>query len=194
MNPTDALQQDWRMYYNGAWMLHRTHGPVQVSVVSSRLYCFTYPNGEKEVEPIKCLASDLECWWPRSGSYNTVNGACYIARMTSRSMRKSAHPNEHYRVQWGRSGQYGMPALMVQLREGPSLITPVFAREVLRKNLTNSVALTHDLILSKDGNDTTVVFKGLRVGILREDEFEADYASAPMARRVTQRLMEVGIL
>ena len=194
MNPTDALEQDWRLYYNGAWMLHKLFGPVQVSVKGQTLYAYTYPDDERESEPVRCKADELECWWPRSGSYNTTNGAVYIARMTSRSMRKSAHPSEHYMVKWGRGGHYGMSSLMVQLRQGPKFIKPDFALEVLDRQLSASVALTHDLIIQRDNGDNIVIFKGIRAGKLLNGEFIAEFPTSPVARRVAQRLMEENVL
>jgi len=195
MNPLDSLQQDWRMYYNNAWMLHRAYGPVHVTVMDERLYCYRYPNDMMEGEPECIQAKDLECWWPRSGSYNTPSGAVYIARMCSRSMRKSAHPSEHYAVKWGTVGHYGMSNIMLQLRKGHAFVDVAFARRVMAESMAKSVAVAPDLILSNTAEGMLVVFKGIRSGIMATDtEFVPDFRDSALSRRVVSRLTEEGII
>lgn len=160
MRPSDALQQDWRLYYDQSWMHHVTLGPGLVRVIGSQLYFYRFPNDLMEAEAARVRATDLSCWWPRSGSFNTPQGAVYISRKTTRSMRKSANATEHYKVKWGY--QYYQPShidLMLQLRRGPSLVDVDFARKAIESGMAGSVAITPDIILSKTASKTlSVVF------------------------------------
>jgi len=123
MNPCDALQQDWRMYYDGSWMNHRRYGPGQVSVQDTDMFFYRYPDDKVDSNPTRVDPADLLCWWPRSGAYNTPGGAVYIARKATRSMRKSAHAGEHYVVRWGKVFMRSTSTtLMLQLRKGHSLV------------------------------------------------------------------------
>jgi hypothetical protein len=199
MRPSDALQQDWRLYYDQSWMYHTTLGPGLVRVHGAGLYFYRFPDDVIEPEATKVRATDLGCWWPRSGAFNTSMGAVYIARKTTRSMRKSAHPSEHYKVRWGQAYAFKSSThnLMLLLRRGPSLVDSDFARKAIRTGMTNSVAVTPDVILAKTSvpEELSVIFRGIPVGILTEDEdFEPSFARDALSRRVKEKLEQEHII
>lgn len=195
MNPCDALKQDWRMYYDGAWMKHKRHGPGCVMVSGNDLMFYRYPNDQPEPEPKVVLPRDLECWWPRSGAYNTPGGAIYISRKSTRSMRKSAHPHEHYVIKWGHEATaLNSVNLMIQLRKGHSFVELEFALKAIKEEMTKSVAITRDIILAASHDGIAVVFRGIKAGILEDGDFTPDYDEAPLARRVMSKLIEEGII
>lgn len=194
MKPSDALQQDWRLYYDQAWMDHRLFGPGLVRVLNNRLFFYRFPDDEMEPEGLLVRGSDLQCWWPRSGSYNVPGGAIYIARRTTRSMRKSAHPVEHYKVKWG-NPIHSNNELMLQLRAGPAIVDADFAKKAIDKGMTNSAAVSTDVILtSHEDSSYGVVFRGINVGEIEDDIFIPDYPASPLARRAESRLIEDGII
>jgi len=195
MNPCDALQQDWRMYYEGSWMRHRSYGPGMVSVQGDELYFYRYPNDQMEARPIRVGPRDLMCWWPRSGSYNTPGGAVYIARKATRSMRKSAHAGEHYTIKWGKE-YLGRAStnVMLQLRRGHSLVELDFALRAIKEKVTRSVAITQDVILANTPDGLAVVFRGIKVGMLEDENFIPDHERSPIARRAMQKLQEEGMI
>lgn len=195
MNPCDALQQDWRMYYEGSWMRHRSYGPGLVSVSGDELYFYRYPNDTLEAEPTRVNPRDLVCWWPRSGAYNTPGGAVYIARKATRSMRKSAHAGEHYMIKWGNACMRGTGyKLMLQLRRGHSLVELDFALRAIKEKVTRSVAITQDIILASTPDGLVVVFRGIKVGMLEDGDFIPDFERSPIARRAMHKLVEEGVI
>lgn len=185
MKPSHALQRDWPMYYAGTWMNHREYGPVAVSV-----------NGEGlEVtvgtDTIPADPNDLECWWPRSGSYNTKMGAVYIARKAARNMRKSASWGDHYTCTFGRTVRGSDPlSLMVR---GPNYISVEAALELLTLEVTESVAVTRDIILRATDSNIEVIFRGNATGTLTKDGFEPYVPLDPLSKRAYVKLMQEGI-
>lgn len=190
MNPSDALPQDWRMYYHNCWMEHTTLGIGMVAVSDNRLYFYNYQNGDSSVDPVKVNAQDLKCWWPRPGAYNTKAGsAVYISRKAIRTMRKSAVAGEHYVIKWG--PRLGNIDLMVALRAGPSRHSISYAAKVLKDGLVASVAVSRDLILAKDKfNNIVVIFRGLEAGEYRDGEFVPSFTGSPLAKRVMMKLTQ----
>ena len=196
MKPSDALQQDWRLYYDQSWMKHSQLGPGKVKVAGNSLYFFTFPNDVIEPEGKQVSPSDLSCWWPRSGAYNFPGSAVYVARKSTRSMRKSAHPTEHYVIKWGTSyDEVGPNTIMLHLRKGPSLVEADYAIRVLNDGLSTSVAVSHDIILSRTSSEALeVIFKGITVGTLEDGLFRPDYNRSALVRRAQDRLMQEGII
>jgi len=198
MNPIDALQQDWHLYYDGSWMEHTTKGPGQVVVNGHELYFYTYPDDMPEAAPKKVTPKELHYWWPRPGSFNTPNGAVHVTRMATRSMRKSAH-GEHYNCSWVGANYHNHPdkgQIMLWMRRGPNPVDVRFARQALAAGMTDSAAVASDLILATTpkANMLSVVYRGIAVGKLKGDIFMPYYKTAPITRRCTQRLMEEGII
>ena len=115
MKPSDVPVRDWQMYYAGTWMKHAVHGPALVSVRAADLMVNVHGE-EVLVDP-----SDLECWWPRSGSYNTPLGALYISRKAARNMRKSASWSDHYVCTYGRT-ERGIDGMKLMVR-GPNYMS-----------------------------------------------------------------------
>lgn len=195
MKPSDALQQDWRLYYDQAWMEHKIYGPGMVRVIGNSLYFYRFPDDQMEPEGISVRGTDLSCWWPRSGSYNAPGGAIYLARKTARSMRKSAHPSEHYIIKWGHA-DYGAHRIMLQLRAGPAIVDADFAKKALEAEVTSSAAIAHDLILTKGSVDEQfgVVFRGIHTGAIEDDEFCASSPGSALSRRTELRLREENVI
>jgi len=197
MKPSDALPQDWRLYYDQSWMRHSNLGPGKVRVSGGSLYFYQFPNDEPETEGVLVRPTHLSCWWPRSGAYNFPGYAVYIARKSTRSMRKSANPHEHYTVKWS-GGEYyddgSNNKLMLLLRKGPSLVDKDFAMKVLDEGMATSIAVAHDIILAKEKAGLSVVFKGIQIGTLKDDNFVPDFDRAALVRRATDRLMQEGLL
>lgn len=99
MRPHEALPQDWNLYYNNTYMLHKDIGPVFVRVGHGGLHVkkADRPNDEWQiVEP-----ESLSVWFPRTGAFNTSKNALYIARRAARSMRKSMSLGDLYYVKHG---------------------------------------------------------------------------------------------
>jgi hypothetical protein len=182
------------MYYEGAWMRHKAHGPGMVAVSGQTLYFYRYPNGRMESDPLVVEPEMLQIWWPRSGSYNTPGGAIYIARKAVRSMRKSAHAGEHYVIRWGKERMPRGSNVMLALRAGHSLVDLDFALRAIKEKMTKSVAVTRDIILAKTPDGLAVVFRGIKVGMLEDEDFVPDHPRSPIALRVTQKMQEESIL
>lgn len=185
MKPSDALTRDWPMYYAGTWMKHKFYGPVPVSVYDGKLFVEAH-GGRHPAEP-----HHLECWWPRSGSYNTKMGAVYIARKAARNMRKSASWNDHYTCTYGRTMR-GADPLHLMVR-GPNYIAVDAAMELLTLEVTESVAVTRDIILKAGDKDVEVIFRGNPTGILTADGFEPYVPLDPLSKRAYVKLMQEGI-
>lgn len=99
MRPHEALPQDWNLYYNNTYMLHKDIGPVFVRAGQGGLHVkkAERPNDEWTiVEP-----DTLSVWFPRTGAFNTSKNALYIARRAARSMRKSMSLGDLYYVKHG---------------------------------------------------------------------------------------------
>jgi hypothetical protein len=197
MNPSDALQQDWHLYYDGSWMSHEKYGPGQVVVSGGMqtLYFYRYRNDVPEAAPKEVKAESLHYWWPRAGALNTPMGAIYVTRTATRSMRKSAH-GEHFKVTWSGPQYYAdKTQLMLWIRRGPAFVDLDFALAALRNQMTTSVAVGRDLILSTTpGKDIyDVVFRGIVVGKLKSGVFMPYYKDAPLVARCMARLREEGI-
>jgi len=188
MKPSQANKQDWRMYYADTWMNHVKYGPGHIYVRDGQL---THTRGgrndpTRDVEP-----DDLECWWPRSGSYNTPRGAVYIARKAARNMRKSASYGDHYQLTYGRGDGGDVLRLMI---DGPDYLSVKEARAALRRNITASVAVTRDIILAMQDEHIVVVFRGIHTGVLTDNGFEAYIADDPLSKRAYVKLMAEGIV
>ena len=97
MKPTQALRQDWHMYYHDTWMVHVTLGYCRIQ--ARRGVLFALPLNTEEW--LKVSAKDLEVWWPRPGAYNTATAAAYIVRKPYRCMKRSAVSDTHYTVTYG---------------------------------------------------------------------------------------------
>jgi hypothetical protein len=177
-------------------MWHEEYGAGLVMVEDNDLLFFRFPDDRCESNPETVDPGELSCWWPRSGSYNTPSGAVYISRKSTRSMRKSAHPSEHYRVVWGNShGVLGMDNnLMVHLRKEKSTLPLELALDALNSDLTTSVAITRDVIIQYNKpNPPSVVYRGIAVGTLnKRNEFMPAHTT-PLTRRVLGQLREVGL-
>jgi len=188
MKPSQANKQDWRMYYSGTWMHHITRGPGYIQVLDGDLH---WSDGNEAHPAVQVEAADLECWWPRSGSYNTPGGAVYIARRAARNMRKSACMGDHYRLTYGH-GRGDCMALMVN---GPDYVTIKDAVKAINKNIAASIAITRDIIVTPTNkNEIEVVFRGNPTGILNDDGFEPYIQADPLAKRAYIKLMQEGVL
>lgn len=187
MNPSQALQQDYRLYYHGTWMKHESLGIGVIVVDGTTLYMYPYETGHQEDNPVLVEAQDLSCWWPRAGAYNTEQGAAYISRRSHRSMRKSATPIEHYVVKYG--PMHNDAGMMCTLRKGPERIALEDAIKLLRNTTRAAVAVTRDIILTKGSFETIgVVFRGLNCGEYRDGEFIPNFQGSPLAKRVMYKL------
>lgn len=196
MNPVDALQQDWHLYYDGSWMRHQQLGPGQVVVSGTELYFYSYPNDVPEAAPRRCMAGELSYWWPNGGAINTPFGACFVTRTATRSMRKSAHA-EHYGVSWhGPNFPMDKTQLMLWLRRGPALIDVDFAMKAMDNQMTPSVAVAKDMIFAATPQKGMydVVYRGVVIGKIKGRVFMPYYEDAPITRRCALRMREEGIL
>lgn len=187
MNPSQANKQDWRMYYSNTWMQHNKLGPGYITLDGRQFYWSRGGGAMQEIVPVS--SDDLECWWPRSGSYNTPYGAVYIARKAARNMRKSAAMGDHYQVMYGRtSGDF--IHLMI---DGPAYVSIKEAQKAMQQKLTTSVAVARDIILAHLDNSVEVIFRGNPCGILRDTGFDAYVPDDPLSKRAYAKLMQEGI-
>lgn len=85
---------------------------------------------------------------------------------------------------------------MLCLRRGCTFVDFKFAKECLSNGVTRSVALSQDLILSKEDNHIKVIFRGLDVGYLGLDykKFVAYFPEAHITKRAVARLTQEGVL
>lgn len=189
MNPVDALARDYNMYYNGTWMKHKPTGRI-VNVQVGEGYQFSYqlPAGVKwhETKP-----EELECWWPRSGSYNIGEGAVFIGRRARRNMKKSAY--DHYYVSWG----YYRESPLKIMAQNSKYLKFDDAVKCLNSGVSRSVAISKDIILSKPAGQPddkfTVVYRGTEAGSLENNQFIPIYEGTPAAKRAELKLVQEGI-
>lgn len=186
MNPKDARVVDWPMYYGGTWMEHSEFGPGYVEVRDEKL--FFKKNREEPL--IRVSSKDLSCWWPRSGSYNTPNGAVYIARQAARNMRKSAVQGDHYKLVYGYT-HGDTVSLMVN---GPDYVDVETALKMMKKNVSTSIAVTRDIILHNSEYGIQVIFRGNNAGVLDTTGFRPHIPADPLAKRAYVKLMQEGVL
>ena len=189
MKPSQANKQDWQMYYANTWMNHVKYGPGIVIVDPDGLQ---HTRGGEEDKLRRVKPDDLECWWPRSGSYNTPYGAVYIARKAARNMRKSASMGDHYQLIYGRGDGGDILRLMI---DGPDYMSVAEGVRTLRKQVCISVAVTRDVILAQQPNTDIieVVFRGNVTGTLSDDGFEPLIPQDPLSKRAYIKLMQEGI-
>jgi hypothetical protein len=156
------------------------------------MYFYIYPNDRREDNPVLVKHTDLVCWWPRPGAYNTPRGAVYIGRKAIRTMRKSALPNEHYNIRYGTVGRVW--EIMLILRKGPERQDLNFAVKVLNEELSPSVAITRDIILARGKfGEILVIFRGLYAGDYQNGEFISTFPGSPLAKLVRIKLAREGI-
>lgn len=189
MNPEDALRDDWPMYYEGCWMLHiPTQRVVQITLERGGGFKYRLPAGDVWHN---CEAEQLECWWPRAGSYNIGGQALFIGRRARRSMKKSAY--DHYFVSWGRQHHGNILKLMAK---GPNFVDMETAQRVIRKGITASVAISTDLIIAeknrKDGV-YEIIYRGTLAGELRDNQFIPIFDGTPAAKRAELKLVQEGV-
>ena len=159
MRPSEALPQDWGLYYNGTYMEHVTKGPVLVTVSRT--------NGTLSATAVRGLKTksvvqpeDLSVWFPEKGAFNTRKGATYIARRALRQMRKSLTLGDLYYCTMGEHlGAKGMIELLAQKKRS---LTP--ARTALKQVYSGEYtgrAVSKDLIiLGGTGINPSVYYKG----------------------------------
>ena len=185
MNPSDALPQDFGLYYDACWMRHKTHGIGMVRVINGDMY-LEYTKDRSG--PLQVQPKLLECWWPRPGAFNVGNGAVYIGRRALRNMHKSAVCGEHYFTKWGMCSGV---ELMQLLRDGPNHVTVDEGLRLLATNKRKSVAVSRDVILTPtttDGTETAVIFRGMEVGFLKNGVYEPAFSNSPLTGRVLRQL------
>ena len=175
------------MYYANTWMKHVKYGPGLIYVEEGQLH---HSRGGPDDKMRKVRPDDLECWWPRSGSYNTPYGAVYIARRAARNMRKSASYGDHYQLTYGQGDGGDCLRLMI---DGPDYVTVKEGIAALRKHLTNSVAVARDIILQTNKDDIEVIFRGNRTGTLGDMGFEPFIPGDPLSKRAFLKLMQEGV-
>jgi hypothetical protein len=192
MLPSEALPEDWRMYYNNCWMRHRRHGIGLIQIVGGMFYLYTFPDDVMESEPQRVNHEALECWWPRPGAYNTPQGAVYIARKSTRTMRKSATMGDHYYVSWGsKRGTNGYMPMLV-MRRGADFVDIPFGLKVINDGLSNSVAVSRELIINRTPTkELQVLFRGREVGVMQNGDF-IPLVDSPMSRRAHDKLIVEG--
>lgn len=117
-------------------------------------------------------------------------GAVYIARQTTRNMKKSASSRDHYFVRWGNA--LATNQMMLLLAEPPNYVTLKSAKEILDKKMVPSVAISRDIILTlgMEPNTYEIIFRGLPGGSLRNDVYEASFSGCPLAARVKAQIQE----
>ncbi len=187
MNPSDAMPQDYRMYYDGCWMEHTKYGVGYIRVKDGGMYLDKEGRGR---DLVRVKPSFLSCWWPRPGAFNVKKKhAVYIARRAMRNMRKSAVANDHYFLKWGMP--YGRD-VMLTLRDGPNPVEIREARRLLIAGTMLSVAISRDVILHPEDEPTadvqTVVFRGMDAGRLVMGTFEPLFSASPLTGRVLRQL------
>lgn len=176
------------MYYANTWMNHVEYGPGCIQVRDGQL---THSRGGPHDETRDVKPDDLECWWPRSGSYNTPYGAVYIARKAARNMRKSASYGDHYQLTYGRGDGGDVLRLMI---DGPDYLSVNEARKALRQKIAKSIAVTRDIILTQKDQGVVVVFRGMDTGVLSDDGFEPYIEADPLSKRTYVKLMAEGVI
>jgi len=177
------------MYYANTWMDHVKYGPGLILVNDGQL---RHTRGGPDDEPRKVKPDDLECWWPRSGSYNTPYGAVYIARKAARNMRKSASMGDHYQLTYGRGMGGDIMRLMI---DGPDYMSIKEAQRALAKNIAHSVAVTRDIILRQNEHEAVeVIFRGNPTGTLTDLGFEPFIPNDPLSKRAYIKLAKEGVL
>lgn len=184
MNPSDALSQDYGMYYDNCWMRHTTHGIGRVRVVGGDMYLERQPGAD----PIQVQPKYLECWWPRPGAFNCGDHAVYIARRAIRNMRKSATSGDHYFVKWG--SPYGKEVMMC-LKTGPNTETMDSAIDLIQKGRMSSVAVTRDIIIEPNDRkgEFNVIFRGMEAGTYTQDGgFIPLFSNNPWTHRILRQL------
>jgi hypothetical protein len=195
MNPTQALENDWGMYYNGTFMKY-DGVLMQVAcggfdhereVYRQGLHGRTGPRTVyKQLDPAL-----LECWWPRAGAYNIGRAAVYIGRQAYRNMKKSARMPDHYRIMWG--DQRLRDKCLWTMAKGPN---PIEYRTAIREVMNGerqAAAITADLILFRDGRNVQVVCRGEPAGTLKGRIFTPLFAGTPAAKRTLIKLQKEGI-
>lgn len=195
MNPSDAMPQDYGLYYNNTYMQHRTKGPVFVTAVPGELYAKPEKGRVGAVRP-----STLTPLWPRPGAYNYVasNGtatAVFISRRARRSARRSAS-TEHYHVSWSHSGNRTISGAMMwaAITEAPYPSASVALRRLRsRTNPTTAVAVSRDMILCKKSNYISVIVRGQVVGRIRNGVFVPSVEGTALCKVARMQLREVNI-
>lgn len=185
MNPSDALPQDYGMYYDGCWMKHTSLGIGRVRVVNGKMYFEKNPGQD---EPKIVRSKYLTCWWPRAGAFNIVgkHKAVFIARRAMRNMRKSAISGDHYFTKWGSP----TCRIMETLREGPNLLPLQEAIDLLKKPEWISVAVARDIILTNGEipDESIVIFRGEESGTYKYGCYTPMFSDNPLTGRILRQL------
>lgn len=191
MLPTEALPEDWRMYYHNCWMRHKRYGIGQIALVGGAFYFYLWPGDKPDDEPQRIQANALEMWWPRPGAYNTPQGAVIIDRKSTRTMRKSACPAEHYFVSYGVCPNYN--TMMHILRRGPNYVPVPEALEMFEKGLAQKLAVCREIILDTTRDDgIMVLYHGVEVGRY-EGGTLVPHKPSPLTRRCEEKLARASV-
>lgn len=184
MLPRDALPEDWRMYYNNCWMRHPELGVGLVSVIGSNFYLS--PRGEADSQE-RVDYRVLEMWWPRAQASNSpTNGAYFIHRKASRTMRKSATGGEHY---YAGNGMISHSFVMSQLSKDKQMhCGKKLGKLVLNNDLAVSVAVSHNIILRRKRNKFLVEFRGILLGELDDSGKIIAAQDTPLLRLAQREL------
>lgn len=166
MNPQDAPNADWRMYYNNTWMIHKKHGPCHVQVrmneETGESFFQVVTTEEKTYKRIN--SKDLSLFFPLVGSFNVGGSALYLGRRAQRQMRKSASYPDTYYITWG-SRRPNQLKLLKQV-VSPEYSSLESALEQV-SNGTPSVAISRNWIIAqKTSTLFNLIYKGTSIGTM----------------------------
>lgn len=195
MRPNEALPQDWGLYYNNTYMQHTQHGPVLIRSEAGCLYAKVFTGGVSKWEPVS--PDDLYVWFPKTGSFNTKNSACYIARRAARQMRKSLTLGDLYYATFG-ANHTPMNSILKSLCSDKTYTSVRDATAALVNNDYLARAISREIILTKSSlrsNTIQVIYKGKYVGDLdnRTNKVNLAVPNAAINRIVVRKLRKEGL-
>ena len=195
MNPSDCSRRDWRLYYNGTWMLHDVHGAVYVVVEDQTLYAHT---GGR---PRQCAASHLSNLWPSPKAINHQGQGVYVGRRARREARRSFTVN-HYYVLWPTNHRSAMGMsnslsnslvrTFLNTTDYPNIYSSV---RNITEGESRSAAISKDIIIA---NELEVIFRGVPLGKLEQDRDQCFFIpssyNTTLAKRAILKLNKQGII
>ena len=202
MLPSEAPVADWRLYYDNTYMLcdGQPHYIKCINDESGEICLIKQKiqsNGALGSNSA-CIIKDMDILWPRPTAVGVPSEktAFFIGRSSYRHMKRSASAETYY-VRWkpGTKGLRHHPLNYASLP--PNFIS-------LKVGLTNlslgyiAVALSFDIILHKDNEDTSnvaLIYRGLPIGRLNTSTNELTTYMPHDSRmyRIDPHLKEVGI-